>query len=191
MRHFEINEIFEIIENKGESFIELENHIKECKECKDNYEKVRGIFESFEIEVPLDLKLKIRREILKRERKKEKFIKSFVPALITLSLIFVILFKFVFKTEREIIIISPSNEEVLTPEEVLFVFKANKIKGFRVFIDSIDISDSLNKTDKFLYYLAKDMELNPGIHYLTVFKDNKIYKKNKFYLTSFKYSSLP
>ncbi len=188
MKHFEINEIFEIIENKGESLTELENHIKECKECKENYEKVKEFFKSFEIEVPLDVKLRIRKEVLKRERKKKKIIKTFVPALVTLSLIFVILFKFMIKTEKEIIIISPSEEEVLTPEEVLFVFKIKDTKGLKVFIDSVDISDSLKKTDKLLYYLAEDLELNPGTHYLTVFKDNKIYKKNKFYLTSFKFS---
>ncbi len=188
MKHFEINEIFEIIENKGESLTELENHIKECKECKENYEKVKEFFKSFEIEVPLDVKLRIRKEVLKRERKKKKIIKTFVPALVTLSLIFVILFKFIVKIEKEIMIISPSEEEVLTPEEVLFVLKVNNIKGLKVFIDSVDISDSLKKTDKLLYYLAEDLELNPGTHYLTVFKDNKIYKKNKFYLTSFKFS---
>ncbi len=189
MKHFEINEIFEILENKKQNLKELERHIKECPECRENYEKIKEFLEATQIEVPYDVKIRIRNRVLEKARKKRRLKLLIVPSLVTSLAIFIISFIFLInQNKKEVIIFSPEPQAVLTPEEVLFALKIKDLKGMRIYLDNIDITDSLKSDGNIYYYLAEKLELNPGSHNLIILKDNKIEYSQKFYLTSFKYS---
>ncbi len=190
MKCFDINEIFEIIEKRDERIKELEEHIKACEECKINYQKIREFIETVQIEVPFDAKVKIKNRIFEKVKKKEKFRFILVPSLLTA--LAVILFVFIFvkeKNKEDIVIFSPGKQAVLTPEEVLFAFKMRKLRNYRVYIDDIDITDSLKNEGNVFYFLAENLELDPGPHVLTIIEDESRIISREFYLTSFKYSA--
>jgi len=189
MKHFEINEIFEILENKKENLKELETHIKVCPECRENYEKVKEFLQATQVEIPYDIKIRVKNRILESVRKKRRLRLSVVPLLVVSLTVFVIAFIFLIsQNKKEVVIISPEAQAVLTPEEVLFVFKIGSLKDRRIYLDDIDITDSLRSDGNIYYYLAEKLELNPGSHNLIILKNNKIEYSQKFYLTSFKYS---
>jgi len=189
MKHFEINEIFEILENKKEDLKELETHIKECSECRENYEKIKEFLEAMDIELPFDVKVRVRNRVLEKVKRKRKLNLLLVPSLVTSIAVFLLVFIFINnKKEREIFVFSPEPQSVLTPEEVLFAFKIKDIKNLRIYLDDIDITDSLKSDGNIYYYLAEKLELNPGSHNIIILKDNQIEYSGKFYLTSFKYS---
>ena len=189
MKHFETNEIFEILENKKENLKELETHIKVCPECRENYEKVKEFLQATQVEIPYDIKIRVKNRILESVRKKRRLRLSVVPLLVVSLTVFVIAFIFLIsQNKKEVVIISPEAQAVLTPEEVLFVFKIGSLKDRRIYLDDIDITDSLRSDGNIYYYLAEKLELNPGSHNLIILKNNKIEYSQKFYLTSFKYS---
>ncbi len=188
MRCFEINEIFEIFENRRENLGELEKHVIECPECKKNYERIKEFFEAKEIEVPYEVKIRVKRKVFERVKRKERLKFLLIPSLLALFSVFLLVFIFMNRGRERILVFSPESEAVLTPEEVLFAFKIKDTKGLRIYIDDLDITDSLKSEGNIYYYLAENLELSPGLHNLLILKNEKAIHLSKFYLTSFKYS---
>lgn len=185
MKHFSIDEIFEFYEgfktlNKDEN-----RHLEECEECRKNFEKVKFILNSFEIEVPDDVKTRVRIGIRKKILKEKR--KLLVTPLLTVFLLLILVFSFFNLKQEKIQILSPLKEAVWTPDEVLFALKIDDINRYEIYLDTLNITDSMRFEGGIFYYLAENIELMPGSHYLIIRdkEKNKDIIVSRFYLTGF------
>lgn len=177
---------------------EVIEHIGRCKKCGEEVEKIKKILKVLyslreDIPEPVEIKENVLARIRKRRKLKERIRRSsFIlsPVFIALLIVFINIYK-----REKMEIVYPEEVQILTPEEVYFVFKIPENAIFFAEIDTHDITDDLKFMKGMFFYDAKNFEADPGFHTLVIKilnEEGEIVKefKRNFYLTDYKVAEI-